>query len=88
MAEALERVRQTGATPVQATQTPIDTRRQERLARTIEAKLARGYRIESQSETETVLVMSARRWFGLFGGGETREVASINEWGYPSVQRL
>ena len=62
--------------------------RQERLARTIEGKLARGCRIESQSEGEAVLVLNARRWFGLFGGGATREVASINEWGYPSMRRL
>jgi hypothetical protein len=88
MAEAFPSLCQTGATPVQASQTPIEMRRQERLAGTIEGRLARGYRIESRSEREAVLVLNARRWFGLFGGGETREVASINEWGYPSIRRL
>jgi len=66
----------------------LDARMQERLARTIQAKLAQGYRIEDQGESQAVLVMNSRRWFGLFGGGQTRELATINQWGYPSVERL
>jgi hypothetical protein len=35
-----------------------------------------------------VLVTNSRRRFGLFDGGQTRELATINQWGYPSVERL
>jgi len=74
--------------PASTTPSVLDARMQERLARTIQAKLAQGYRIEDQGEPQAVLVTNSRRWFGLFGGGQTRELATINQWGYPSVERL
>jgi hypothetical protein len=66
----------------------IDAKARAALGRTIEAKVAQGYRIESQTPEQAVLVRTSRRWFGLFGGGETREAASINQWGHPSIQEL
>jgi hypothetical protein len=41
----------------------------------------RGYRIESQTDTEATLVMKGhRRWFGMVGGNtETRQITSVDE---------
>jgi len=74
--------------PVSATPGVLDARMHERLARTVQAKLARGYRIEDQGDSQVVLVANSRRWFGLFGGRQTRELVSINAWGHPSVEGL
>ena len=88
MAEARACASPSGELAVQAAPTAMNAKGQERLGRAIAAKLAQSYRIESQSVEQAVLVTTARRWVGLFGGGETRELVSINQWGYPSIQRL
>ena len=58
-----------------------DPRKQE-FARTLHAKLAQGYEIESQSDTRAVLVMkSRRRMFGLSGNSSNRTEVWIDETG-------
>ena len=61
-------------------------RAQERLAQAIREKLLQGYRLESQSETQAVLVKPPRRWLGITAQrAETREIVSIDRRGYPTV---
>jgi hypothetical protein len=57
--------------------------RKQRLADAVATKTEQGYRIESQTDTEAILVMkSHRRWFGLVGGSsETRQITSVDEQG-------
>ena len=60
MAEAQLSVR-----PAESTRSSIGERRHE-LARTLQAKIAQGYRVESQTDTKAVLRMGTRRrWFGV-----------------------
>jgi hypothetical protein len=67
----------------------VDTRKQ-KLAQMLNVKLEQGYRIESQGDTEAVLVMQGRRpWMGLFGGGESvRQVISIDDQGAAKTRKL
>jgi hypothetical protein len=53
------------------------------LADVLATKTEQGYRIESQTDTEAILVMkSQRRWFGIVGGeSEIRQIASVDEQG-------
>jgi hypothetical protein len=57
--------------------------RKQRLADVLATKTEQGYRIESQTDTEAILVMkSQRRWFGMAGGNtEIRQIASVDEQG-------
>jgi hypothetical protein len=57
--------------------------RKQLLSDALAMKTQHGYRIESQSDTEAILLMrSRRRWFGLVGGGsETRQLISVDEQG-------
>ena len=57
--------------------------RKQRLADVLATKTEQGYRIESQTDTEAILVMkSQRRWFGMAGGDtEIRQIASVDEQG-------
>jgi len=57
--------------------------RKQRLADVLATKTEQGYRIESQTDTEAILVMkSQRRWFGMVGGdSEIRQIASVDEQG-------
>jgi hypothetical protein len=69
--------------------TAVDARKQ-KLAQMLEVKLEQGYRIESQGDTEAVLVMQGRRpWIGLFGRGEAvRQIVSIDEQGAQKTRKL
>jgi hypothetical protein len=59
------------------------TERKQLLADVLATKTEQGYRIESQTETEAILVMkSQRRWFGMVGGdSEIRQITSVDEQG-------
>jgi hypothetical protein len=82
MAEALVADR-----PAESARRSIGQRKQE-LARTLEAKLAQGYRIESQSDTRAVLQMGKRRrWFGLFSGVKLTYDIAVDEHGHASSRR-
>jgi hypothetical protein len=90
----------------QPTRKSEDTRK-ESLARLVNAEIANGSRIESQSDYQAVLVRGHRInnvlhliltiltgvwaivWISLaVFGGEKRSVASVDEWGNSSIQRL
>lgn len=59
---------------------------QMRLARTVEGKLTQGYQIESQSDTQAVLVKGPRRWLGItLPGRTTRAIVSLDQRGYPTI---
>ena len=57
--------------------------RKARLAEVLVAKTKQGYEIESQTDTEAVLVTKGRkRWFGMGGNSSsTRQITSIDEQG-------
>jgi hypothetical protein len=82
MAEALLDVR-----PVATDRKSMGERKQE-LARTLEMKVAQGYRIESESDTQAVLRMGTRRrWFGLFSGTKLTYDIAVDERGHASSRR-
>jgi hypothetical protein len=82
MAEALVSDR-----PAESARLSLGQRKQE-LARTLDAKVAQGYRIESQSDTGAVLRMGTRRrWFGLFGGTNLTYDIAVSEHGQTSSRR-
>jgi hypothetical protein len=57
--------------------------RKQLLAETLVKKLEQGFRIESQTDTDAILVTKGRRrGFGIFGNeAETRQTTSIDEQG-------
>jgi hypothetical protein len=57
--------------------------RKARLAEVLVAKTEQGYEIESQTDTEAVLVTKGRkRWFGMGGNSSSsRQITSIDEQG-------
>ena len=66
----------------------VEARTQE-LARTLQRKVAEGYRVESQHETGAVVVMKGhKRWFGLVAGDEQRSEISIDEDGHAISRRI
>jgi hypothetical protein len=69
---------------------PASTRgRKQELARTLESKVAQGFTIESETETQAVLSMKGRkRWFGLASGPAARYEITIDERGDASSRRL
>jgi len=77
----------TSGAPVAAlavAQSPLPTSERKRiLADVLASKTEQGYRIESQTDTEAILVMkSQRRWFGMVGGDtEIRQITSVDEQG-------
>jgi hypothetical protein len=50
---------------------------QERFERQVQARLAEGYQIESQSDTKVVLVEGPRRWLGFTLPGEPARVTVL-----------
>lgn len=65
----------------------IGERKQE-LVSTLQAKVAQGYRVESQSDTDAVLRMGTRRhWFGLFPGRQLTYDIRVDEQGHASSRR-
>ena len=73
--------------PAESVRASAGERKQE-LARTLQAKLAQGYRIESRSDTRAVLHMGARRrWLGLFRGRTMTYDIVVDERGHASSRR-
>lgn len=65
--------------------------RKERLAETLLKKIEQGYEVESQGDTDAVLVTKGRprRWFGLIEGGQpTRQSITIDGQGSASMRSL
>ena len=64
--------------------------RKELFAEVLRRKLEQGYEIESQTETEAILVTKGRRrWSGMLGSKpDTRQSTSIDEKGQPSTRPL
>jgi hypothetical protein len=63
--------------------------RQQELERTLEGKRAQGYRIESQTDTQAVLLMrSRRRFLNLLRGPDLRYLLSFDEQGYARSRRI
>jgi hypothetical protein len=64
--------------------------RKERLAETLRKKVEQGYQIESQTDTDAILVTKGRRrWFGILGGDAgTRQSTSIDEQGRATTRTL
>jgi hypothetical protein len=63
--------------------------RQEEFEQTLRAKRAQGYRIESQDDTQAVLLgKSRRRFFNLLGGADVRYLLSFNEHGRTTTRRI
>jgi hypothetical protein len=67
---------------------PIDARKEE-LARTLLRKVAQGFEVESETDTQAVLVMKGhRRWFGLTNAPSVRYEVDVDETGRTSSRRL
>jgi hypothetical protein len=82
MAEALLSDR-----PAESNRRSIGERQQE-LARALQAKVAQGYHVESESETQAVLRMGTRRrWFGVFSGTQLTYDVRVDEYGHTSSRR-
>ena len=65
--------------------------RTEKLELLIAKRLQQGYWVESQGDTEAVLVsLGPRRWFGRVGphGENTREALSVDEQGHTLIAML
>jgi hypothetical protein len=63
--------------------------RQEEFDQTLREKRAQGYRIESQDDTQAVLLgKSRRRFFNLLGGNDVRYLLSFNEHGRTTTRRI
>ena len=64
------------------------TRNQE-IERTLQGKRAQGYRIESQNDTEAVLLIKGRRrFFNLRHGDDLRYRLSFDEHGHASSRTI
>lgn len=88
MTEAPVAVRFNNGTPVQRPAKTNDARKQE-LARTLEQKVEQGFAIESESDTQAVLVMKGRRrWFGLANAPSVRYEVTVDERGRATSRRL
>ena len=73
--------------PAESNRSSMGERRQQ-LARTLQAKVAQGYRVESQGDTNAVLRMgSRRRWFGIFSGTQQTYDIKVDETGHTSSRR-
>lgn len=78
---------QLSVSPAESTRRSIGERQQE-LARTLQMKVAQGYRVESQSDTDAVLRMGTRRrWFGIFSGAKLTYDIKVDENGHASSRR-
>jgi hypothetical protein len=65
--------------------------RKQQLVATLLKKIEQGYVVESQTETDAVLITKGRpkRWFGLVEGGpSTRQSISIDGQGSASMRSL
>ena len=65
--------------------------RKQQLVETLRKKVEQGYVVESQTDTEAILVSKGRRrkWFGLVDGGlDTRQTISIDGKGCATMRSL
>lgn len=65
--------------------------RKQQLAETLRKKVEQGYVVESQTDTEAILLSKGRRgkWFGLaHGGHDTRQTISIDGQGRAITRSL
>jgi hypothetical protein len=63
--------------------------RNEELEQTLRVKRAQGYRVESQDDTQAVLLMrSRRRFFNLLRGHDVRYLLSLDERGRATSRRI
>ena len=63
--------------------------RKQEVERTLEGKREQGYRVESQSDTQAVVLMrSRRRFLNLFRGHDVRYLLSFDEQGAASSRRI
>jgi hypothetical protein len=78
-----------GARPAPESLVTLDQRK-ELLNATLKQKAGQGYQIESQTDTDAVLVIKGRRrWFGILGSAaDTRQSTSIDEQGRTKTRRL
>jgi hypothetical protein len=89
MAQVLPPIRATEETAAEPVTRTGEAKEQARLAQAIEAKVAQGYRIESRTDLQALVVKGPRRRLGIMRrGGEKRELVSINEWGHPKIEQL
>ena len=85
MAEALSPAVSRNGTPAPA----VGELRREELTRTLEAKRAQGFEVESETDTAAVLVMKGRRrWFGLSNSPSVRYEVTLDEDGRARSRRL
>ena len=85
MAEALSPPVSRNGTPARAT---VDSSR-EALTRTLEAKRAQGFEVESETDPAAVLVMKGRRrWFGLSNSPSVRYEVTLDADGRAKSRRL
>jgi hypothetical protein len=78
-----------GARPAPESLVTLDQRK-ELLNATLKQKVGQGYQIESQTDTDAVLMTKGRRrWFGIRGSAaHTRQSTSIDEQGRTKTRRL
>jgi hypothetical protein len=89
MAEVLPPVQTAQQTAAEERTSTVDAKEHGRLIQAIDAKVAQGYQIESQTDLQALLVKSAKRRLGIGRRGrEKRELVSINEWGHLKVEQL
>jgi hypothetical protein len=63
--------------------------RTQELEQTLRGKRAQGYRIESQGDTQAVLLMrSRRRFFNLLRGHDMRYLVSFDAKGHATSRRI
>ena len=63
--------------------------RTQELERTLQAKRAQGYRVESQDDTQAVLsIRGRRRFFNLRSGDDVRYRLSFDEQGHATSRRI
>ncbi len=89
MAEVSSPVPATEETEAEPTTRTVGAKEEARLRQAIDVKLAQGYRIESQSDLQALLVKDPKRRLGIMRRGrEKRELVSINQWGHPRIEQL
>ena len=78
-----------GARPAPDSLVSLDQRK-ERLAQALDKKVEQGYQIESQTDTDAILVTRGRRrWFGILASDAgTRQSTSIDEQGRTTTRTL
>lgn len=88
MTEAPAVTRSRNGTPAREPATMTDARKQG-LARTLEAKREQGFTIESETDTQAVVVMKGRRrWFGLTNSPSVRYEVTVDDGGRAKSRRL